>query len=148
MKSQDVIANTARRINGPCLPPQSAPLLLPALFQNRTRGVLEQAKPPPASLDGLVARIPQASWGPPSRGVFALRASLHFEVWMGYPVQRVQPGRRGVVQAAAILLVGMGVVVAKLVRDQGMGQHSVGIDIGGLCRGLSSYLFFVSATSS
>jgi hypothetical protein len=57
---------------------------------------------------------------------------------MEYPVQRVQLGRRGVVRAGAILLVGMGVVVGKSVRDQGIGQHSVGIDIGGLCRGLSS----------
>jgi hypothetical protein len=129
-------------MNGPCLPPQSALLLLPALFQNQTRDVREQAKPALASLDGLVARIPQASWGLPSRGVFALRASLHFEVWMGYPVQKAQPGWRGVVRAGAILLVGMGVVVRKLVRDQGMGQHSVGVDIGGLCRGLSSYFLF------
>jgi len=61
---------------------------------------------------------------------------------MEYPVQMVQLGRREVVRAGAILLVGMGVVVGKLVRDQEMGQHSVGIDIGGLCRGLSSYFFF------
>jgi hypothetical protein len=125
-------------MNGPCLLPQSAPLLLPALFQNQTRGVREQAKPAPASLDGPVARIPQASWRPSPHVVFALRALLHFEVWMEYPVQRVQLGRRGVVRAGAILLVGMGVVVGKSVRDQGIGQHSVGIDIGGLCRGLSS----------
>jgi len=57
---------------------------------------------------------------------------------MEYPVEKVRPGPWGAVPAGAILLVGTGVEVLKLVRDQGVGQHSVGIDVRGLCRGLSS----------
>jgi len=124
--------------NSPCLPPQSAPLLLLVLFRNQTQGAREQAKPAPAPLGGPVARIPQASWGLSSHGFSALRASLRFEVWMGCPVQRVQLGRRQVAPTAAILPVGMGVVVGKLVRDQEIDPHSMGIGVGGVFRGLSS----------